>query len=266
MSNTGEMFINGWDVSLAGLIVESVSGWRPTGTMDDRGIQILNRYGSAPASSYAASQGASIIVQGTIEGTTVADVKAKVDLLRSKLFSGILELSFYNNTDKIAVCYCDKADVAGIEPQWIQPYQKIAIQFHSPVPVLFGAQPTVIGFTSTKAACPIGTGLSSPIIIIPGAVTNPTITYRDIRGNVVKTLVLTVTLADTDYLVVNCWKKTIQKSASGGALSDQIALLTGYFNFDALNPADADYENSAWPTLEISPTANASAQYRKVFI
>lgn len=265
MPETGTMFINGWDVANAGLHVEDVSGWRPSGTVTDRGLQILGRYGSAPASPTAISEGATMVVQGVVEGTTAADVRAKVDLLRSKLFSGILELSFYNNTDKIAVVWCEKSDVIGIHPQWTSLFQKVVMQFHSPLPVLFSAQPVLVAATALKSPVPLGTGPCAPVFVISGAVTNPVITYRDLRSITVKQLAFSCVLAADDYLVVDCWRKIVTLYDAGVA-SDGISLLSGYWSLDALSPDDGNFENSVWPTIEVSPDSAIQAQYRKVYV
>jgi phage-related protein len=120
-----------------------------------------------------------------------------------------------------------------------------------------------VDVNSIRTGIPLGTAVSAPLIRVLGAATNPVITYRDKSGAVRQSMTLTITLAATDYLEIDCELFTITKYVSGVA-SNGITLLTAG-DFIALDPQDGDYANGVWPTLEIS-AGSAEVLYRKAWL
>jgi hypothetical protein len=115
---------------------------------------------------------------------------------------------------------------------------------------------------------PLGSAPVNPVIRVlapAGSVTNPTVTYRDIAGNIRGQLGLTQVLATTDWIEINMDTKVVSRVLSG-VVSGPVPILSG--DFFALDPADGDQINGTGPTLEVAASVGAPtglALYRRMW-
>ncbi len=120
----------------------------------------------------------------------------------------------------------------------------VALTFTAVDPTRYEREARVVALTTSRAAVPIGTQSSSPMLYLYGAspsVVNPVVIVRNASGMETQRLTLTVTLATNDALVIDCARQTIVRTVSGvvqtGASSGLAALTSGVFPL--LAPEDA---------------------------
>lgn len=131
---------------------------------------------------------------------------------------------------------------------------EFSMRWNCPDPLWWSDDETIIGapVTNTRYSLPLGTAPSTPIVRMMGAATNPTVTIRDSGGAAQVTLAVTLTLASTDYLDIDCRTGAITKYVSGVSSSGASYWTSAWLFPFALDPAWGDYANSRWPTLETS--------------
>lgn len=259
------MWINGWDVIRAGLIVENVEGWLDGPSVLERVTQLPTRLGAIPLPREAETSPRNVTVNGLLKGTSLTDCRNKIHELRGRLFGGAIEVSFADHPDRIILARCSEHQVVITAPQFALPASRVTIRLLCPDPLAYELLGDAVGFNSLRAACPLGTAVSYPVIRIAGAVTNPVLSYRDFRGDVRQTMGFTVTLGATEYLEIDTEMATVTRYTAGVA-ADGIALWTSGDFLTGLDPQDAEPIVGAWPTLEVSPTAEAEAFYRKAYL
>lgn len=258
------MYINDYDTARLGLIVRRVEGRDDALSARDRTTGIAKRLGEVPLARDFETAARVITIIGTIKTTSMATTLAARDELKGRLFSGVTEVRFSDKPDRMYLVKPTDARIVGTAPQFDNPFSEVTISLICHDPLAYDKLCTAIGFNSVLQPCPLGTAPSQPTIRIAGPVTNPVITYRDVRGVVKRTMGFTVTLLATEYLDIDCELMAISRYTAG-AKANGIALLTSG-DFIMLDPQDADPWNSAWPTLEVSPAASAEALYRKAYL
>lgn len=197
-----------------------------------------------------------VLVNGKVIAASNAALLAAVDNLRALCEDGAVRLRFADRpTQEYRDARCKEFSdsrrdlLLGLATE-------LAIAFELANPQRFDMHPIGLGLSTSRIACPLGTAPSYPVILISGAgaaVTNPTITYRNAAGLVVQTMGFTGTIGANDFWRVDTTRAMITKSLAGTA-SDGISLWTGG-DFPVLRPADAWFETTAWPTLELSASA-----------
>lgn len=127
-------------------------------------------------------------------------------------------------------------------------------------PARFDQEPTLRALSTSRTVCPVGTEPSAPIVWICGACTNPEVVVRAHTGTEVSRLTFTVTLASTDYLVIDASQQTVDRYVAGvrqtGAAAGLASLSSG--RFPILFPADAGATPLAGPTLELTSSAGTA--------
>ena len=270
MGTRTQIYVNEFDTSGHGLIVERVDGWVDGLVALDRVSQLPGRVGGVILPPESETAPRTIQVVGTMLGQSaqggtmsLATLRSNLDQLKERLYRGTVEVRFVDQTDRYVNARCSGFQVPATAPQFQNPKSRVSFSLFCPDPLIYSTQPYVVGFSTVKASLPLGTAPVAPIIRIMGAATNPVLTYRNNGGVSKQTMGFTVTLAATDYLEIDCELATITKYASGVSSNGMSLWTSG--DFITLDPQHGDYVNSLWPSLETSAGTGETA-YRRAWL
>lgn len=263
------MWLNDFDTSRLGLIVESLDGWLDSPSTRDRVSQLPTRTGAIILAPDAETAPRTLAIGGLIRRNTMALVRSSIDELKSRLFAGTIEVRFRGHPDRVAYARCEEHRFIPGAPQFAEAitakaWGRVTFSLFCPDPLVYEREATIVGFTATRRQVPLGTAVSAPTIRIMGPATNPSVRMRDARG-VVKTEMQfgATSLLSTDYLEVDCERFTVKRFTSG-VESNAISALTSAGAFIALDPQDGD-GGSVYPTLEVT-SGTGEAHYRRSWI
>lgn len=134
----------------------------------------------------------------------------------------------------------------------------VELQFTAVDPTRYEREARPVALTTARAAAPIGTVPSAPLVYLYGAspsVVDPVILVRDAHGDESHRLTLTGTLATNDALVIDSARQTIDRYVAGvlqtGTASGNAWLTSG--QFPLLAPEDAIDGDGI--TVELSATS-----------
>lgn len=265
MGTRTAVYVSDYDTSRNGLIVERVDGWIDGLAAADRVTLLPGRVGGVQLPPEAETAPRTITVSGVMKGSSLANLRSNMDSLKERLYRGVVEVRFVDQTDRYVNARCQGFQVPVTAPQFLNPRQRVSFSLLCPDPLIYSTQPTVVGTgsTATRVLLPLGNAPSAPVIKIMGAATNPVLTYRDFRGTSRQTMGFTVTLAATDYLEIDCEMATVTLVASG-ARTNGMALWTSG-DFPVFDPQDGEFDGSNWPTLEVTP-GTFEALYRRSWL
>lgn len=207
-----------------------------------------------------------LTMNGSVKGTSVADVRAKLDALIAALHApGGMTLIFADRPTRRYTALLDSFSVAPGEASMLASAFLVTIAVTCLDPFGYDTTNTTVVLSGVAAACALGTGPSRPVVTITAtaAATNVTLTLKDSSGATITTMVVTIALANTDVLVIDCAQMIITKNGATAIAS----LSSGDFPvLDAIK--NGNFSASAWPTLTLtlaSGTATMSAVYKKAW-
>lgn len=259
------LYVNEYDTSRHGLIIERVDGWIDGLSAVERVSQLPGRVGAVILPPETETSPRTIQVSGVMKGTSLSNLRTLIEQLKARLYAGTVEARFVDHSDRFVLARCSQFSVPATAPQFMNPMTRVGFTLFCPDPLVYATQPTIVGFASAKGALPLGTAVSAPIIRIMGSATNPVLTYRDITGAVKQTMGFTVTLAATDYLEIDCELAQITRYISGVGSQNNAQALWTSGDFPVFDPQDGDVENGAYPTIEVSAGSGETA-YRRSWI
>lgn len=259
------MYLNDYDTSRLGLIVESVEGWLDAPSARDRVTQLPKRAGDIILAPEAETAPRALVVSGVVKRTSIAACLAGIAELKERCYAGTNEVRFVDDPERVVYARTERVELTGIAPQFVNPYQRVRIALMCPDPLIYGRTPTVVGIplATTRVALPLGTAMSAPTIRVMGPATNPVLSIRRPDGTVVQTMGFTLSLLADDYLEIDCELFRATKYAAGVA-SNVINLWTSgdWLTFD---PQDGAAASAIWPTIEVS-AGSGEALYRKAYL
>lgn len=265
MSHKGPeaLLVNGFDTGELGLVVQNdLSGWRDGLAVEGEFSGIPGRVGTVPLAREPETTAREITVAGVQWAGSNQQLRQRLDRLKARLYAGTVEVSFSDDPDRFFLANTDDVTVTGIAPALHGEAHEVEISFFVTDPQIYERPGRVVDFTAARAVVPVGTGTSFPEIHISGPVTDPTVTYRDHRGETVETFGLTVSLGSGQRRVVDMETSQVRDGAGNSVISEWSS-----GDFFALSPEDAAADEGPFPTLEISPEpGEASARYRKAWI
>ena len=248
---SGGMYVNGFDTGLIGVTVTNVVG--ATAKFAPRTRKVYGRAGLVRTTVVPEVEPRTLTVGVVVRGATPAAMEANLSLLAG-LFLADVNVSFETTQDRYLRCVLTTLTIAPhTGPQFVNTTTGAVLSLTAIDPYWQDASVVMNSFNTVAVAMVLGTAPSTPLLRISGAATDPVVTYRDAAGNAKQTLGLTITLAATDYLDIDCDTMTIQKSVSGTVTDALSTLASG--DFLVLDPADA-------PTLEVD-SGTGKAFYRR---
>jgi hypothetical protein len=261
-------WINDYPLTVLGLHFQTVAGWRDGDTRHPPTVQVPG-YAGALRTGIPAFEDREIVATGNILGSSQAGVSRAIDTFKNLAGAGLIELRFLDDVSRTFLAELAAAELSPPPLQfgrngWVR---GIVARFACQHPRAFDQLGRTLSFSSAVNV-PLGSAPVNPVIRVlapAGSVTNPTVTYRDIAGNIRGQLGLTQVLAATDWIEINMDTKVISRVLSG-VVSGPVPILSG--DFFALDPADGDQINGTGPTLEVAASAGAPtglALYRRMW-
>jgi hypothetical protein len=260
MTITSSLLIDGYDTSLIGFGLSSpMQDWRDGMWRQWEHVRIPGSISSALLNTDPKSDVRPILLRGAQEGSTVAELRSFLNLLKYRLYKSEIEIVF---TDDTAVKYkarmAGRVRVTGIKRDLDQTAHTLEIPLECIDPRLYETSQQAIAVT-TDTALPQG---NAPVgVEFEVSVGTFTLTYKNSGGTTIKTI--TVTGASTPPIFVNMENKSILNSA--GTPASVIADMTGDFPWDVDILEDGDFITSAWPTVSCS-AGTCTARYYKAYI
>ncbi len=257
--------LNGKDLGTLGLIVSRVIGWRDMPTTRRKTARLAGRDGDTPVSDALEVSPRTVTIEGAIVQDTFAEMKSSVDEIGGRLRVASI-VRFIDNDDRFMNIHTAQYEVLPLAAQFTAASIGIRIILTALDPTIFETANTQISFTITKNNMALGNIPVRPLITINGAVTNPSIIYRDDGSNIISQMDIVATVAAGDRIEIDSTLHTV-KHFIGGSPSNIIDNVTG--PFPILDPEDADDQFAAspvWPTLECTPTASCTADYNKAYV
>lgn len=264
MGITSILYLNEYDTSRLGLLVERASGLPNGLALTPRLVGIPGRAGTPVLTPTALTQSSArtVDLRGVVKTASAALLRANLDALKDLVYAGAVELRFAERVDRFLLAVCTSFVVEPIGPQFGSSAE-LRLGFTCPDPLAYDRHELVVGLhAAAPAAVPLGTGVTAPVVRLFGAVNNPVVTYRDIRGIAKRAMGFTVNLGANDYLEIDCDLGTVTKYAAGVA-TDGLALLTSG-DFLRLDPLDAAYRDSVFPTIELA-AGTGECTYRRAW-
>lgn len=265
------VWVNDKDLGDLGFVLNNdLSGWRDTPTFRDRYSNLPGRMGAVSLSRELETEPRRMTLAGLLHATSVANLLANKDELHARLAEGTIEVRFSDDEERV---YYGKLDgavrISSIRPALVQKGHACQFTILCPDPHIYHRRTTVVPFAAAAAQVPLGTGVSTPILRIGtapgGAATDPTITYKDHRGDTITSLVLSYTFGASEWLDIDSELEKITDESDANQIS---AISSG--DFPRFDPHDAAGEDGPYPTIEISAATGAidfaEAHYRKAWI
>lgn len=266
-----QVYINDKDLSDLGFILETPEGFREGLTFPDRRTGLPGRVGTVRLAREDESSPRRIILVGTLFATPsegVSTLRSHLDELKGRLYDGDIEVRFSDDEERVFYGRTENVGHTAIPPALTQRGMRLRVPILCSDPLIYARRSTVVPFAAAAAQLPLGTAPSTPLLRIGtapgGAATNPTITYKDHRGDTITTLALTYTFGASEWLDIDCELAKITDESDANQIS---ALTSG--DFPVFDPHDASGESGPYPTIEISAATGAidfaEAHYRKAW-
>lgn len=257
------LYVNDYPMDRIGLFpdAEGITGSRGTVTVRDEVTNLPGRQGVISLARESETVPRRIVLETIGRGTSAANLQTRLREIRQRFSEGVIEVRFQDDPEKVFYCKLESIDVRGIAPMIPQPNHNLRITLLGQDPIIYDRNATPVAFSNVPGEVPLGTAPSFGIIRISGAVTNPTLTYKDIRGDTIGTFGLTVTLAAGEFREIDMDKSTVLDDAGLNAIDE---FSSG--DFFAFDPADAAGEDGPYPTVETSPDTDCDALYRKAYL
>lgn len=265
---TTGVWVNDYPLEAAGFLVETVAGWQD-GQVEKPPTVAIPGLAGLLATGLPSTDSRIITLGGHVgPAASHALCLAAVDLVKAVAGSGLVELRLVDRTDRAFWAQLTNVRVTGGRVWGLDFYRKVELTFTCLNPAGFDQLGRTTAFSATPANVSIGSAPVAPIIRILAptvGVTNPTLTYRDLAGNIRGQLALTQVLTISDWIEVNMDTKVISRVLSG-VVSGPVPIASG--DFFALDPADGDKINGIGPTLEVTAsvgTPTGLALYRRMW-
>lgn len=256
--------VNGADLGTTfGWYPDRVDGWLGAPARNFAAITMPKRLGVVmPVDpTYQARE---IRISGSLNPQALASRVTAEAKIRDHMMTGLVTIVVDDGTTPLRAIdgYTRELVVEAPTPTLAPVWSRISATVTCPEPVWRETTMQVIGFNATARAMPLGTAPVAPLIRIMGAATNPTLKYKNASGQTLNTCQFTITLASTDYLLIDCANGLIQKSVSGTVSDARSTFVSTNDALPVLDPADGDYINSVWPMLTVD-LGTAVAIYAK---
>lgn len=259
------LYLNDFDTSRLGLVVESYAGALSAAEQRMRTAVLLGRAGVAVLDRSAEQVARTLLIRGTVIGDSVAQTVANLQELRARLNQGLLEVRFASMPGRVWYCWRRSAQAEGIGAQDITAAQSVTIELQLTDAYHYEAEPTHLRLNTGRTDMLLGTAPSAPTFELMGSGTDPVIRYRRADGTLMGEMnFLGLTLAGWDYLRVDADAQVLTYSNNGTITVNNNLLTSG--RFFALDPMDGDPATGSWPTVEVLGVTMARVSYQKAFV
>lgn len=180
---------------------------------------------------------------------------ALIDALTRRL-SGVVEIVRSDAPDRAWWGELVGADAEVPAGNLVNPLTLLTLTFRLPDPRRFDRETIPRALSATPVACPVGTGVSAPVIRLFGAATpvvNPSVVLRSPAGQELARLPLTGSLGSNTWLDIDTTSQWLHLVSSG---TRTVALSwLGVGTWPLLDPQDAAGPSGPFPTLALEATS-----------
>lgn len=247
------VYLNDVDLEALGVRVQKCTGPWDAPERTDLPVMIPGRLDAAIANRWPEIPIRNIQITGAFARSlgSRASLLALVDQLKAFLHADLLEVRLSDQPSRIYYCRGQKATVQPTDPVLVSQNADFTITLPCLSALAYDQVPASLTIGAVPTAVPLGTGPSLGWLVVAGATVNHVITYRSPMGDVLGSLGFTRSLGGSDYQVIDVSAQSVARYVAGVAQANAIADLTSG-DFFALDPADGDYYDGWWPSLEIS--------------
>lgn len=262
MPATGALFVNDVDVATLGLSI----GRPVVGAWDGPDLRaptapLLGRLGRVSLTGAPPAAARLIVAHGHQSAADTASLQALEDALKRLVGDGIVRVRLGDHVDREWEAR-GRVVIRPLGAWQTRTAQEVDLSFDCDDPIAQAVTPRIIDFSGGATECPLGTAVSQPIIRIGDSATNPVVTLRDHRGQVVQTMGFVATIGAGDWYEIDCEVQTIVDQDG----ANQALTFDGATNFLSLNPYNAAGTSGPWPTLESSSGSLAISEYRERYL
>lgn len=266
------LYLNGVDTAGLGFVLDDIVGAFDGLERTDALLEVPQGLGSLLPDLPGRVAPRTVTLSGTLPAETSTELETAKDALKSLCGSGLVEIRL------VARDVVLRGRLAGLTVSHTGPQlrtanaaARCALRFVCADPLAWDRSASLVGFSSSRVAIPLGTGPSagrswwSAIITIAGAATTPTLTESDAAGNTLRQMAFSgwsPTVADA--IEIDCGRGLVTR-ITAGVRSNGMADLTAGFQFPRLDSADGDYSASAWPGLAVS-SGTATVRFYRAFV
>ncbi|MDB4906361.1 MAG: hypothetical protein JWO05_1145 [Gemmatimonadetes bacterium] len=248
---TPSIYLNNQDVEQLGFRIESLAGPWDAVELADPTLTLVDRLGAVLTGAPVAGQPRTIELAGVVRGSSNADLLTRLDVLKAIFGAGLVSVRRVDQAARAWTARRTRFTVSFAGPAFIARDADLKVTLQCYDPVAYDTATTTVALSNVAAAVPLGTGTSTGIIRIFGAVVDPVVTYRDYLGVVRATLGFTRNLGATGTIEIDLALTKITRLLAGVPQANPAADLTSG-DFFRLKATDGDFPNASWPTLTLS--------------
>lgn len=261
-----DAWINDIDLADYGFVMGQDAGHAESPQFSDPTAALLGALGPTWLMEPTQAAPRRLVVGGNVKASTAALYRAAIDQIKGIATQGAVRVRFADHTDQ-EFRDCRLVDFKAVPRAALLSNLAgdVVMTFEAADPLRYDVNPQGIPLSTSRAALPVGTAPSFPLIRIHGGgatVTGPIVaTMRNAAGDSVQTFTISTTslsggvLGANDYIDVDCARIRMLKSI-GGTQTDATALWSSG-DFFVIRPADASWELLEYPTLELSAAAGS---------
>lgn len=138
-----------------------------------------------------------------------------MELLRERFGGRLLELTSDDQPGRVLRCTLKTPSVELYPGSFVNLAIWVTLHLQAVDPAWRDVEPTILGLSAARTACPIGTDTSSPLVHIAGACTDPAIVIRNAAGTEVSRTSFSVILGANDTLSVDSTTEAITRRIAG---------------------------------------------------
>lgn len=255
-----EIWVNDVDLSDFGFMASPVTkAWGDSPDLTNPSLATQGWPGPLWAGEPTLAQSRLLTIGGRIHTSPNAALLAAIDNMKALCQDGAVRLRFGDRpTQEYRGARCKAFSDTRYPTVFRGLDVDIAVVFELATPQRFDINPLGYALSTSRVSCPMGTAPSRPVVVLSTggsatAVVNPVITVRSYGGEIIATMGFTGSIAQNDFWRIDMVRAQVTKSLAGVA-SDGISLWTSG-DFFTLRPADAWYQLSLWPTVELSSSS-----------
>lgn len=235
-------------------VVDNVTGHRdaPRTTRPTRDVP--GRVGPVLLSQVPAYGPRTLRLEGHVLGDTLTAMWAAWHELTSRLAGGQHEVTVVDNTARVYRAYLGQAQGIPLRPALWAPKTRLTVELTCYDPRAYSTGNSTLGFGSTDTPVPLGTAPSGGVVRISGAASAPSLVYKSSTGAELARITLNTTLGSTSWVDIDLDAYTLVDENSSSVAAAWASSVSRWL---VLDPADGDYNSTAWPTLQVTAGSGA---------
>lgn len=248
----GIVLVNGRDVAELGLRLTDLSGAFGGLNVQRQAVAMPFGFGQtvSEVETYPAREISVQLYTDEGGGWTVQNREARLAEVR-ELLTGVVEVAFVESALKV-LCRLESETASGWTSGMSFTHQHTSMSWtlRAYQVARLSVEDRVVGFTTTPGAVQVGDfARAAGIILISGAATDPVVTLRNFRGEVVGGMAFQQALTASQALEVDLYEEVIWLRSGGTRTRADASLVDGdFFEFRPEHRGPS----GAWPTIEVS--------------